>query len=251
MAAALVVIAASAVLYFKLDARDPVAAFQQPQATADLADPEQLPPIRVGERVEALSTDGWQQAKVLALTDGDTAEVDYDSAQLPNERLDIRLVRRIAQPFASELETKTTTTPQGLKRTVLSSGADTLKATGASPAVVKGAPDSAEDVPIANVESAFVGCFNDTSALELNGFLERSATNTPQTCIQKCRKLGYAFAGVQYGESCLCGNEYGKHGKSDRCDYPCTGDPTQTCGGYGTNAIYRTGNPRPIEERLP
>jgi len=86
-----------------------------------------------------------------------------------------------------------------------------------------------------------IGCFKDTSDFDLNGHLERSATNTPQRCIETCRQKGFAYAAVQYGQSCLCGDSYGKYGKADNCNYKCTGDPNQICGGYSANSVYSTG----------
>jgi hypothetical protein len=87
----------------------------------------------------------------------------------------------------------------------------------------------------------FIGCFKDTSDYDLNGYLERSRQNTPQRCIALCQGKGFAYAGVQYGESCLCGNRYGKYGAANNCDYPCTGDRSQMCGGYNANSVYGTG----------
>jgi len=96
----------------------------------------------------------------------------------------------------------------------------------------------------------YVGCFRDTSAYDLDGFLQRSRTNTPESCVAQCRQRGFAFAGVQYGESCLCGNSYGRYGASSACTMPCTGNPGQSCGGYNANAIYSTGvAPPPPQQR--
>lgn len=89
--------------------------------------------------------------------------------------------------------------------------------------------------------SEYVCCYKDTSVFDLDGFLERSAQNTPQRCIATCRAKGFAYAAVQYGESCLCGNAYGKYGPATNCDYACTGDPAAICGGYSANSVYRTG----------
>jgi hypothetical protein len=86
----------------------------------------------------------------------------------------------------------------------------------------------------------YIGCYKDTSAFDLDGFLERSQTNTPQRCIQTCAAKGFAYAGVQYGQSCLCGNSYGKYGPADNCNYKCTGDPRQICGGYSANSVFAT-----------
>jgi hypothetical protein len=82
-----------------------------------------------------------------------------------------------------------------------------------------------------------LGCFKDTSVYDLDGYLERSAQNTPQRCIAICRAKGFRYAAVQYGESCLCGNSYGKYGPADNCDMPCTGGP-MACGGYSANEVY-------------
>lgn len=46
---------------------------------------------------------------------------------------------------------------------------------------------------------------------------------------------------MQYGESCLCGNSYGRYGAANNCNYRCTGDGGQICGGYSANSIYSTG----------
>jgi hypothetical protein len=90
-------------------------------------------------------------------------------------------------------------------------------------------------------QAIFIGCFKDTSAFDLDGHLERSQSNTPQRCVEICKQKGFAYAAVQYGESCLCGNSYGKYGAADNCNYPCTGDSSQACGGYNANSVYSTG----------
>lgn len=91
----------------------------------------------------------------------------------------------------------------------------------------------------------FLGCFKDTSDFDLDGHLERSRTNTPQSCIATCRGMGFRYAGLQYGESCLCGNSYGRYGRAENCSYVCTGDPSQVCGGYSSNSVYATGSGGP------
>lgn len=92
-----------------------------------------------------------------------------------------------------------------------------------------------------NGVTGYVGCFKDTSDFDLDGFLIRSSSNTPESCIAVCRNKGFAFAAVQYGESCLCGNSYGKYGAADNCNYKCTGDGGKICGGYNANSVYGTG----------
>lgn len=88
----------------------------------------------------------------------------------------------------------------------------------------------------------YLGCYRDpNNPFDLDGYLVRSRTNTPQRCIETCRQKGFKYAGVQYGESCLCGNSYGKYGQANNCNYKCTGDPGQICGGHNANSVYATG----------
>lgn len=92
-----------------------------------------------------------------------------------------------------------------------------------------------------NEQAGYLGCFKDTGTYDLDGYLVRSQNNTPERCIATCREKGFKYAGVQFGESCLCGNSYGKYGPASNCDYKCTGDSSKICGGYSANSIYSTG----------
>lgn len=98
----------------------------------------------------------------------------------------------------------------------------------------------ASDVP--SGQATLLGCFKDpNNPFDLDGYLERSSQNTPQNCVQICHARGFAYAGVQYSESCLCGNRYGQFGTADNCNMPCTGDASQMCGGMNSNMVYSTG----------
>ena len=103
-----------------------------------------------------------------------------------------------------------------------------------------GATTAIEPLP----PGSYLGCFADTSIFDLDGYLERSAVNTPESCLAICTEKGFKYMGVQYGESCLCGNTYGRYGEVDaaQCNYGCTGRPDTVCGGYNANSIYTTGN---------
>ncbi|MBL9015832.1 MAG: WSC domain-containing protein [Myxococcales bacterium] len=88
----------------------------------------------------------------------------------------------------------------------------------------------------------YMGCFRDSNnPFDLDGHLERSGQNTPQRCIQVCAAKGFAYAGVQYGQSCLCGNRYGTQGQANNCNMACTGDARAVCGGSNANSVYSTG----------
>lgn len=176
---------------------------------------EPAAPLAIGERVEALSADGWQDATITAI-DGVDATVDYERADLADERLDLRLLRRVEAVPAPP-------------------------AVGAPPDAADHVDDARGGSTLSALDGEYLGCFRDTSDLDLDGHLERSAENTPQRCVATCIGLGHAYAAVQYGESCLCGDRYGRYGEADNCDFACTGDPAQTCGGYSANAVYATG----------
>jgi len=108
---------------------------------------------------------------------------------------------------------------------------------GTTPPQPPAPPPIAPPTRVAN----YVGCFKDTPDFDLKGYLERSSQNTPQRCVSVCQAKGFAYAGVQYGESCLCGNSYGKYGAANNCSMTCTGDRTQACGGFNANSVYGTG----------
>jgi hypothetical protein len=97
-------------------------------------------------------------------------------------------------------------------------------------------------VPAALAAPRYLGCFRDPNRpFDLDGFLVRSAQNTPERCVQTCAAKGFKYAGVQYGESCLCGNSYGRFGAAPACNMPCTGNPRQACGGPNANSVFSTG----------
>ena len=102
-----------------------------------------------------------------------------------------------------------------------------------------------------NVDARYIGCFKDTSAFDLDGYLERSDSNVPWRCVETCTDKGFAYAAVQYGESCLCGNRFGRYGEATNCDYRCTGDGGEICGGYNANSVYWTGDRKPLPPRPP
>ena len=95
------------------------------------------------------------------------------------------------------------------------------------------------------VSSELLGCFTDKFApfeRDLDGMvaLEESRI-TPAFCESVCgARHQYKYFGLQYGAECWCGNSYGKHGEesADKCNKPCNGDASLTCGGELTNSVY-------------
>ena len=94
-----------------------------------------------------------------------------------------------------------------------------------------------------------IGCHRDSfEARLLTGSIAKNQDqNSKSSCIQRCRKEGYSFAGLQFGNECFCGersiNDMKKHRiDEERCNTKCPGEPTETCGGYLTMNVYHTGS---------
>ncbi|CAM9964709.1 unnamed protein product, partial [Ectocarpus fasciculatus] len=87
-----------------------------------------------------------------------------------------------------------------------------------------------------------VGCYLDDDSVPILGFLyEDEDSLTPASCIDSCRDLDEIpeLAGVQGGNKCFCGttDEYDLYGPGE-CDFPCSGDSEQTCGGDSSSNIW-------------
>jgi hypothetical protein len=87
---------------------------------------------------------------------------------------------------------------------------------------------------------AYLGCFKDATARDLDGRMLNRDNMTPALCFSYCREEGYTFAGLQYGRQCYCGQNFGRYGKApnEDCALPCAGNPAQRCGGFWRNAVY-------------
>ncbi|MBJ6725035.1 WSC domain-containing protein [Geomesophilobacter sediminis] len=113
------------------------------------------------------------------------------------------------------------------------------------------APASAPPPPVASAASVAgatpLGCYKDESRRDLKEKSWSDGKMTPAKCINFCRDEGFAFAGVQYGSQCFCGNRYGKYGQlpDKKCKTACAGDSDLDCGGTWANFIYQIGSGSP------
>jgi hypothetical protein len=90
-------------------------------------------------------------------------------------------------------------------------------------------------------QTAFFGCFGDNAGRrDLSGASSVGATNTPAQCLSFCKGAGYAYAAVEFGTQCFCGNTYGSYGPSAGCTSACAGDATQVCGGFDAESVFAT-----------
>lgn len=64
---------------------------------------------------------------------------------------------------------------------------------------------------------------------------------TTEKCLAACEIEGYCLAGLEYGHECWCGNAVRGEVRpvpDSYCDFPCSGDYADTCGGYGFMGLY-------------
>ncbi|CAM9680684.1 unnamed protein product [Pylaiella littoralis] len=99
------------------------------------------------------------------------------------------------------------------------------------------------------------GCFVDsvnnralTNAGDVCGDGEKLMS--PAICASHCaiKFPESEYAGVEYGFECFCGDagaDFGKNGKLDSidCNYLCTANPEEFCGGFNAIEVFSLGNP--------
>jgi hypothetical protein len=85
-----------------------------------------------------------------------------------------------------------------------------------------------------------IGCFRDRGERDLGGATYSDGRMTIGSCRTHCGQRSFAYAGVQYGSQCFCGNTYGRYGTADNCNMACAGNAAEMCGGVWANAIYRS-----------
>jgi hypothetical protein len=87
--------------------------------------------------------------------------------------------------------------------------------------------------------SATLGCFADEMTRDLPDEAASGGSMSVEICLIDCAHAGYAYAGVQYGNQCFCGNSYGKYGTATDCNMKCSANSGETCGGVYANSIYK------------
>lgn len=84
----------------------------------------------------------------------------------------------------------------------------------------------------------YTGCFKENNpGRQLKNQLSASDTMTTAMCISACNAAGVIFCGTQYNRECWGGPTIPVQKVDEvNCDYPCTGDINQICGGNGVGA---------------
>merc|ERR1712214_64658 len=100
------------------------------------------------------------------------------------------------------------------------------------------------------VNTSVVPASNNELQLQhiLAGSIKNSTTNTPEECIISCNATGFAYAGLQDGNRCLCMNEPPTAiTNGSNCNTACPGNANFSCGGSWTmdlpqNPAYHSTN---------
>ncbi|CAF3281124.1 unnamed protein product [Rotaria sp. Silwood2] len=98
-------------------------------------------------------------------------------------------------------------------------------------------------ITIIYASNSYLGCFVDRiGKRDLSTFISDYEQLTPKQCILACQEQNFPYAGIQYGNECRCGRQYGKYGQvsDDECTYNCS--TSEKCGGHNRNSIYSVFN---------
>lgn len=91
--------------------------------------------------------------------------------------------------------------------------------------------------------ATFLGCYTDSNNRILNGSSASPSTNTIESCHASCASQSFAYSGVEYSSQCFCGNVLvdgnPKANADSECNYACSGNSTEICGGYWRISIYQ------------
>ncbi|WVQ97182.1 hypothetical protein IAU59_004292 [Kwoniella sp. CBS 9459] len=90
----------------------------------------------------------------------------------------------------------------------------------------------------------YFGCVTESQDERLlQGFAFSSESLTPLLCVTQCTKLGYTFAGTEYGDECYCGDAFtgsgGGRADDSTCARPCGGESGETCGDAWYLSLYQ------------
>lgn len=138
---------------------------------------------------------------------------------------------------ASGSNTATASHTAGMNHTVIANG--TASATHIASASKTASATSSASTPIYtdttdSSEWYSLGCAIDEGGRVLTDYFVAQDDMTIDLCLDICEDKGYKFAGLEYGNECMCGNAL-KQGVTYTasewdCWMPCAGDPTETCG---------------------
>ncbi|KAH8652038.1 hypothetical protein BX600DRAFT_516127 [Xylariales sp. PMI_506] len=150
--------------------------------------------------------------------------------------------------------TSTTTTDSTTTSTTTTDSTTTSTTTTDSTTTSTTTTDSTTTTTTTTTSSTYVskptwvpqGCFFDTANPRPLVYPQNvnNDHNTVETCQSSCLTSGYTYAGVENANTCFCGSAIdgpvvNYQVDSYQCNSQCTGDNTETCGGYARMFIYK------------
>lgn len=88
----------------------------------------------------------------------------------------------------------------------------------------------------------YSGCFADNTAdatLSFHSDADRY-NMTVEVCMAECKGNGFRYAGLEYYGECYCGNAVnGLSIDESQCNFPCTGNKSEVCGGGNIISVYQ------------
>jgi len=125
------------------------------------------------------------------------------------------------------------------------SGASSKPATtAAATAIVTASTKTGSAAPAASSSAGpdadYMGCWTSPSADALRNYTFTNSGMTQSMCFSACASMKYAFAGLQNGNACMCGDEnFSTYQQLDSsCNKACGGSSSTTCGSAFNMAIY-------------
>ncbi|CZS94127.1 uncharacterized protein RAG0_04170 [Rhynchosporium agropyri] len=111
--------------------------------------------------------------------------------------------------------------------------------------IYMGAATGGPIVPPTSAGYNYVDSYIDSSSARILPFQQTLSNYTVGNCVRACSNLGYAFAGLEFGQQCFCGTTRLNNPPGGQTpNIPCTGNAAQFCGGSSILQVY-TGTPSP------
>ncbi|CAM9418052.1 unnamed protein product, partial [Choristocarpus tenellus] len=117
---------------------------------------------------------------------------------------------------------------------------DTPPVSGTTPAPVT-VPETTPSPVAGPVEWSVLGCLTDSaSSRRFNLDDTSSESMTTATCSSFCFGVGATYFGTEWGVECFCGAAGASlSGTSSSCDFDCSGNTSETCGGFDAMSVYQ------------
>lgn len=96
----------------------------------------------------------------------------------------------------------------------------------------------------------YSGCFQDPTSQPALDYRSSLPSNnmTVELCVAECKGNGYRYAGLEYYGECFCGDSVnGPQLPESSCTYPCSGNTSETCGGFDILSVWQDPTFEPVD----